>query len=124
MPGRVTNEFLFTALKTMDLGVACDPINAYNDHCTMNKTLEYMAFSRAQVMFDTREGRYSAGEAARYVTENSAEKLADAILEMIDNPEECERMGSLGYERLTRQLSWKRSVAALLAAYDRACHRS
>ncbi|QIF04098.1 glycosyltransferase family 4 protein [Roseimicrobium sp. ORNL1] len=124
MPGRVTNEFLFTALKTMDLGVACNPINDYNDHYTMNKTLEYMAFSRAQVMFGTKEGRYSAGDAARYVTENSAEKLADAILEMIDNPEECERMGSLGYERLTRELSWKRSVASLLAAYDRACHRS
>jgi glycosyltransferase involved in cell wall biosynthesis len=65
MPGRVSNEFLFTALKTMDLGVACDPINDYNEHCTMNKTLEYMAFSKAQVMFGTREGRVSAGEAAR-----------------------------------------------------------
>lgn len=124
MPGRVTNEFLFTALKTMDLGVACDPINDYNDHCTMNKTLEYMAFSRAQVMFGTREGRYSAGEAARYVMENSAEKLGDAILEMIDNPEERERMGALGYERLTHELSWERSVEALLAAYERACQRS
>lgn len=124
MPGRVTNEFLFTALKTMDLGVACDPINDYNDRSTMNKTLEYMAFSRAQVMFGTREGRYSAGDSARYVTENSAEKLADAILEMIDNPEERERMGFVGYERLTRELSWERSAAALLAAYERACHRT
>jgi glycosyltransferase involved in cell wall biosynthesis len=48
MPGRVSNEFLFTALATMDLGVACDPINDYNDHCTMNKTLEYMAFGKAR----------------------------------------------------------------------------
>jgi glycosyltransferase involved in cell wall biosynthesis len=65
MPGRVTDEFLFTALTTMDLGVACDPINDYNDQCTMNKTLEYMAFGKAQVMFGTREGMYSAGGAAR-----------------------------------------------------------
>ena len=42
LPGRVTNEFLFAALQTMDLGVSCDPINPYNDHCTMNKVLEYM----------------------------------------------------------------------------------
>jgi glycosyltransferase involved in cell wall biosynthesis len=124
MPGRVTNEFLFTALKTMDLGVACDPINDYNDHCTMNKTLEYMAFSRAQVMFGTREGRYSAGDAAKYVMENSPEKLGDAILEMIDNPDERERMGALGYERLTTELSWERSVEQLLAAYQRATSRS
>ncbi|WP_038163206.1 glycosyltransferase family 4 protein [Verrucomicrobium sp. BvORR106] len=120
MPGRVSNEFLFTGLKTMDLGVACDPINDYNDHCTMNKTLEYMAFGKAQVMFGTREGRYSAGEAARYVMENSAEKLGDAILEMLDDPAAREQLGRTGYERLTRELSWEKSVEQLLAAYERA----
>ena len=120
MPGRITNEFLFTALKTMDLGVACDPINDYNDHCTMNKTLEYMAFAKPQVMFGTREGRFSAGDAARCVMENSAEKLGDAILEMLDNPSECKRMGQLGLRRLTEELSWEKSVEQLLAAYRRA----
>lgn len=120
MPGRVSNEFLFTGLKTMDLGVACDPINDYNDHCTMNKTLEYMAFGKAQVMFGTREGRFSAGNAARYVMENSAEKLGDAILEMLDNPAERERMGHIGYQRLTTELGWDKSVEQLLATYERA----
>ena len=118
MPGRVSNEFLFTALKTMDLGVACDPINDYNDHCTMNKTLEYMAFSKAQVMFGTREGRFSAGDAARYVMENSAEKLGDAILELLDNEFERSRMGQLGYQRLSTELSWEKSVQQLLATYQ------
>ena len=120
MPGRVSNEYLFTALKTMDLGVACDPINDYNDHCTMNKTLEYMAFAKPQVMFGTREGRFSAGDAARYVMENSPEKLGDAILEMLDNPAERARMGTLGHARLTTELSWERSVEQLLATYQRA----
>ena len=120
MPGRVSNEFLFTALKTMDLGVACDPINDYNDHCTMNKTLEYMAFSKAQVMFGTREGRFSAGDAARYVMENSAEKLGDAILGLLDNEVERSRMGQLGYQRLSTELSWEKSVQQLLAAYQHA----
>ncbi|MDB6139372.1 MAG: glycosyl transferase family protein [Verrucomicrobiaceae bacterium] len=122
MPGRVTNEFLFTALKTMDLGVACDPINAYNDHCTMNKTLEYMAFAKPQVMFGTREGRFSAGDAAHYVMENSAEKLGDAILEMLDDPAKCERMGQIGYQRLTTELCWEKSVERLLATYEWAMH--
>jgi glycosyltransferase involved in cell wall biosynthesis len=76
MPGRVSNEFLFSALQTMDPGVACDPINRYNDHCTMNKTLEYMAFGKPQVMFATVEGRFSAGEAActcmKTIRQNSA----------------------------------------------------
>ncbi len=120
IPGRVSNDFLFTALKTMDLGVACDPINDYNDHCTMNKTLEYMAFSKAQVMFGTREGRFSAGDAARYVMENSAEKLGDAILEMLDDEAARNRMGALGYQRLSTELSWEKSVEQLLATYERA----
>lgn len=117
MPGRVTNEFLFTGLQTMDLGVACDPINDYNDHCTMNKTLEYMAFGRAQVLFGTCEGRFSAGEAGLYVMENSAVKLGDAILELLDDPERRERMGRLGRERLNKELCWERSVAELRKAY-------
>ncbi len=120
MPGRVSNAFLFTALKTMDLGVACDPINDYNDHCTMNKTLEYMAFGKAQVMFGTREGRFSAGDAARYVLENSAEKLGDAILELLDDPVTRERMGRIGRERLENELNWERSVDELLKAYRHA----
>ena len=118
MPGRVSDEFFFAGLRTMDLGVACDPINDYNDHCTMNKTLEYMAFGKPQVMFGTREGRFSAGEAARYVMENSAAKLGDAILELLDQPEERDRMGALGLQRIGNELSWKHSVAELLKAYD------
>jgi glycosyltransferase involved in cell wall biosynthesis len=120
MPGRVSNEFLFTGLKTMDLGVACDPINAYNDHCTMNKTLEYMAFGKPQVMFGTREGRYSAGDAACYVMENSAERLGDAIVAMLDDPVARDRLGRIGYDRLTMELGWDRSVEQLLATYERA----
>jgi glycosyltransferase involved in cell wall biosynthesis len=119
MPGRVSNEFLFTALKTMDLGVACDPINPYNDHCTMNKTLEYMAFGKAQVLFGTVEGRYSAGDAAHYVMENSAEKLGDAIAELLDNEERRLAMGRIGKTRLEQDLSWEKSTEELRKAYAR-----
>lgn len=124
LPGRVSNEFLFSALKTMDLGVACDPINPYNDHCTMNKTLEYMAFGKPQVMFATREGRESAGDAAVYVDENSAEKLGDAIVASLDNPALMDSLGARGNERLNTLLNWERSVEQLLAAYRRALERS
>ena len=118
MPGRVTNAFLFSALRTMDLGVACDPINEYNDHCTMNKVLEYMAFAKPQVMFDLKEGRASAGEAALYVKENSAARLAESIARLLDDPESRERMGRLGQEPIRTQLNWEKSVEQLLKAYD------
>ncbi|MCP5560047.1 MAG: glycosyltransferase family 4 protein [Verrucomicrobiaceae bacterium] len=119
MPGRVSNEYLFTALQTMDVGVACDPINEYNDHCTMNKTLEYMAFGKPQVMFGTREGRFSAGDAAVYVMENSAASLAEAIVELLANRTARERMGREGRRRLAEDLSWNKSVVSLCAAYAR-----
>jgi glycosyltransferase involved in cell wall biosynthesis len=117
LPGRVSNDFLFSALQTLDLGVACDPINPYNDHCTMNKTLEYMAFGKAQVMYDVREGRYSAGDAAAYVGENSPARLGDAIVSLLEDPAARERMGAVGLERIRTELAWERSVAELLRAY-------
>lgn len=120
MPGRVSDEFLCQGLKTMDVGVACDPINAYNDHCTMNKVLEYMAFSKPMVMFGTVEGRYSAGDSAVYVMENSAEKLGDAVLDLLDNPAQRLALGTYGNTRLTQELNWERSVAQMLCAYERA----
>ncbi len=123
LPGRVTNEFLFSALQSIDAGIACDPINPYNDHCTMNKTLEYMAFGKPQVMFGTREGRASAGDSAVYVNENSAPLLAEALVALLDDPDRRERMGRIGAERLRTELNWERSVAQLLAAYERVLGR-
>jgi glycosyltransferase involved in cell wall biosynthesis len=120
MPGRVSNEFLFTALRTIDVGVSCDPINSYNQHCTMNKVLEYMAFGKAQVMFDLNEGRESAAEAARYVPHNSAGELGEAVVNLLDDPGARQRMGQIGAERIGTALSWDRSVEQLLRAYEQA----
>ncbi|WP_395735740.1 glycosyltransferase family 4 protein [Prosthecobacter sp.] len=117
MPGRVSDEFLCRALRSIDLGAACDPINAYNDHCTMNKVLEYMAFARPMVMFGTVEGRFSAGDGAEYVMENSAAQLGDAILQLLDDEPRRKRLGAAGHARLTQDLNWERSVEQLLAAY-------
>jgi glycosyltransferase involved in cell wall biosynthesis len=120
MPGWACNDFLFPALKTIDLGVTCDVPNAYNHSCTMNKVLEYMAFAKPQVSFDLKETRASALEAALYVSEISPRKLAEAIISLLDDAEQCREMGKLGYERLHRELNWEKSVIQLLAAYKAA----
>jgi glycosyltransferase involved in cell wall biosynthesis len=120
LPGWVSNEFLFTALRTIDAGVACDPINSYNDHCTMNKVLEYMAFAKPQVMFDLKEGRASAHDAAIYVGENSAAKLADALARLLDDAPTRKKMGALGAQRIQNTLNWEKSVEQLLRAYQAA----
>ncbi|MBL9118251.1 MAG: glycosyltransferase family 4 protein [Verrucomicrobiaceae bacterium] len=120
MPGRVSDDQLSSALQTMDLGITCDPINEYNDCCTMNKTLEYMAFSKPQVMFATREGKVSAGDSALYVHQNSAKALAAGILELLDDPLRREIMGRVGRARLESELSWENSAMQLLRAYKHA----
>jgi glycosyltransferase involved in cell wall biosynthesis len=83
----------------------------------MNKVLEYMSFAKPQVLFDLKEGRASAGEAAVYVEENSPVKLAEAIERLLDDPDARERMGTIGQTRIHTQLNWERSVRQLLTAY-------
>jgi len=117
LPGWARNDFLFPALKTIDLGVTCDIPNAYNHSCTMNKVLEYMAFAKPQVSFDLKETRASALDAGAYVAEVSPKKLAEAIVATLDDPALCEAMGQRGFERLHRDLNWEKSVEQLLAAY-------
>lgn len=117
MPGRVSDEFLFAALKTMDLGVSSDPKNGYNDHCTMNKVLEYMAFGKPQVMFDLVEGRASAQSASVYVNGNEPAELGLAISDLLDDETARTRMGKAGESRLRNELNWERSVEQLLKAY-------
>jgi glycosyltransferase involved in cell wall biosynthesis len=119
MPGWVKGEPLFRALQTIDLGVSCDPKNSYNDACTMNKVLEYMAFGKPQVLFDLVESRASAGAAAHYVTEVSAPKLAEAIQQLLDDRALRGKMGLLAAERAQNLLDWSKSVEQLERAYAR-----
>jgi glycosyltransferase involved in cell wall biosynthesis len=120
MPGWMQGQALYQALQTIDLGVSCDPKNSYNDACTMNKVLEYMAFGKPQVLFDLVESRASAGPAALYVQEVSSQKLAEAIQQLLDDPEARQKMGTMGAERSRRLLDWRRSVEQLERAYQRA----
>ena len=117
LPGRVEGAALFSALSTMDLGVSGDPVNSYNHHCTMNKVLEYMAVGKPQVTFDLKESRYSAGEAAHYVSEVTSQALGQAIADLLDDPDRREQMGQLGQARFRSELNWEKSVEQLEAAY-------
>lgn len=120
MPGWAKNDFLFPALKTIDLGVTCDLPNAYNHSCTMNKVLEYMAFGKPQVSFDLKESRASALDAGVYVTETSPRKLAEAIVATLDDEPRRAAMGARAFKRLHEELNWEKSVEQLLAAYETA----
>ncbi|MBU6399055.1 MAG: glycosyltransferase family 4 protein [Verrucomicrobia bacterium] len=119
MPGWAGDDVLFPALATIDLGVTCDPPNGYNHSCSMNKVLEYMAFGKPQVLFDLRECRAVAGEAARYVPGQSPTALAEAIATLLDDHSARQRMGEIGARRIRQELNWDRSVEQLCRAYAR-----
>jgi glycosyltransferase involved in cell wall biosynthesis len=118
--GRIPDADVRRILSTADVAVSPDPANDFNEFCTMNKTLEYMAVGVPLVAFDLEETRVSAGKAALYAPPNEPAGLAERICTLLDDPERRERMGSIGRERIAGELSWSRSTEQLLAAYDMA----
>jgi glycosyltransferase involved in cell wall biosynthesis len=121
--GRVPDEFVRRVLSTADVAISPDPANDFNEYCTMNKTLEYMAVGVPVVAFDLEETRVSAADAAVYATPNDPAGLANLTMELLDDPERRSQMGEIGRARVAGDLSWSNSARNLLAAYGAAIHR-
>jgi len=118
--GRVPDQELLQMLNTADVCVNPDVANAMNDKSTMNKIMEYMALGKPIVQFDLTEGRFSAQDASLYAKKNDPIDMARRIVELLDDPERRERMGTLGRRRVDRELEWRYEAPKLLAAYERA----
>ncbi len=118
--GRVSDEELFETLNSSDVCVNPDKPNEMNDKSTMNKILEYMAFSKPIVQYDLLEGRRSASSSSLYAINGDTEDFGAKILQLLDNRELRISMGKIGKERLYNELSWEHQEASLLAAYEAA----
>ena len=118
--GRAPDADLFSVLSSADVCVNPDRVNPMNDKSTMNKILEYMAFSKPIVQFEVAEGRYSAGPASLYAAPNDTHDMAEKILALIDDPARAAEMGRIGRHRVETELSWDYQVEPLIAAYRRA----
>lgn len=117
--GRAPDDDLFSVLSSADVCVNPDRVSPMNDKSTMNKILEYMAFSKPIVQFDVTEGRYSAAGASLYAAANDTHDMADKILELIDDPARSAEMGRIGRHRIETELSWAYQADTLIAAYQR-----
>src|SRR5438552_775037 len=93
------NKAIADYLATADVCVSPDPKNPFNDVCTMNKVVEYMAMGKPVVAFDLHEVRDTARGAGVYVGKNDPRAFGDQILELLDSPETRRRMGQLGRQR-------------------------
>jgi len=85
----------------------------------MNKIVEYMAMGIPIVSFDLLESRYSAADAAVYVQGDDERKMAEAIIELLRDPQRRREMGDRGRLRVERELSWDHSREVLVHFYDR-----
>lgn len=115
--GFIRGHDLLERLSTCDICVEPSPTSAYNENCTMNKILEYMALGKPIVQFDLREGRRSAGEASLYATPNDEIEFANKILALLADPGLRLAMGAEGKRKMTEELEWKHQAPKLLEAY-------
>jgi glycosyltransferase involved in cell wall biosynthesis len=104
-------------LASADICVAPEPSNPYNDRSTVIKITEYMAMARPIVAFNLPEHRFTAQDAALYVTPNDELAYAKALAQLMDDPERRRVMGDCGRQRMERELSWKHSQTHLLKVY-------
>jgi glycosyltransferase involved in cell wall biosynthesis len=118
LPGRVPDEDVQRYLSTADVCLSPDPYTPLNDLSTMNKIIEYMAFGKPIVSFDLKEARVSADEAAVYVACGDERAFAEAIVDLLDDPERRVRMGQLGRQRVLTKLAWDHQTPYLCAAYE------
>jgi glycosyltransferase involved in cell wall biosynthesis len=117
--GRLPDAEMLAVLSTADLCVNPDRKNDYNDLCTMNKILEYMALGKAVVQFDLIEGRRSAEDASVYAKGNDIEDFARCIVDLLADPDRRAAMGAIGRRRLADQLEWRHQKKILLEAVAR-----
>jgi glycosyltransferase involved in cell wall biosynthesis len=91
-----------------------------NDKSTMNKILEYMAYSCPVVLYDLTEGRRSAGDAALYARPNDPIDFAEQILKFLDSEILRREAGECGRKRIEERLNWEIEKRALLRTYQTA----
>lgn len=115
--GRVPDQDMLEMLNTADVCVAPDVANEMNDRSTMNKVMEYMALGKPIVQFDLTEGRFSAQKASLYAKKNDEVDLARKIIQLLENPEQREKMAKYGHARIENKLEWKYQAPKLLKAY-------
>ena len=115
--GRLPEREARQHLSAATLCVQPDPSSPLNDRSTMNKLMEYMALGKPTIAFDLPETRVSGGEAAVYVSGNDEREFARQVARLLNAPDERERMGEIGRQRIGTDLAWEFSVPQLVSAY-------
>ena len=106
-------------LNSMDICVAPEPSDDYNDRSTAAKVMEYMAMGKPIVSFDLPEHRFSAQDAAIYAKPGDEMDFARKIAELMDDPIRRDAMSRAGRRRINEELAWHHQEKHLLDAYQK-----
>lgn len=120
LTGQVSHEEVAAHLSNADVGVSPDPKNALNDHSSMIKIFEYMAFGLPVVLFDLKEGRRLADSAALYAVPNDPIDFAAQITKLLHSKELRKQLGEIGRRRVEEKLNWDVEKVSLIRAYETA----
>jgi glycosyltransferase involved in cell wall biosynthesis len=118
LTGFVSDEDLQANLAAADICVDPDPSSPLNDVSTWIKVMEYMAAGKPIVAFGLKETRFSARDAAIYVAPNNEAEFAQAIAQLMDQPELQRKMGAYGRRRVEDELQWNTVGKNLVTAYE------
>ena len=100
------------------IGVSPDPPTPFNHLSSMVKIMDYLAIGRGCVAFDLNESRRLGGGAMRIASSPDANGLAEAILQLLRDPAEANRLQKLARERMDEMdLDWGSSGQALADSY-------
>ncbi len=116
--GTISDADLRRYLSSTDICVDPDPSNPFNDRSTMIKVTEFMALAKPIVAFDLTENRFTAQQAAIFVPANDERAFAQALADLMDDPERRERMGVYGRRRIEEDLAWTHWAPNLIAVYE------
>lgn len=105
-------------ISAMDICVAPEPSDPYNDRSTAIKIMQYMAHGKPTVAFDLPEHRFTAQDAAVYARPNDELDYARQIVLLMDDPNKRKKMGKRGRERVEAELAWSHQEKHLLRAYE------
>ena len=105
-------------ISSMDICIAPEPSDPYNDRSTAAKVMEYMALGKPVVAFDLPEHRYTAQDAAVYAHPNDEADMARKIAWLMDDPQRRLIMGQTGRHRIESELAWEHQAEYLLQVYE------
>ncbi|MBD3300686.1 MAG: glycosyltransferase [Candidatus Moranbacteria bacterium] len=117
--GWVDKNQMASYLKQAQIGLMPEPQNDYTHNSLHNKVLEYMAAGLPFVMYELKEDKKTAKEAALYIKKEDPIAFGNAIIKLADDEKLRKKMGDYGKKRFkSEKYGFKYQKESLIEAYS------